>query len=360
MTATTNPTLPMIDAASITLSQDASIMRAIACLENSDAKIVLITDASGKLVGTATDGDIRRAFLKGATLESCINVAMHTSPYTLPVSTPRHEIMETLQVRQIRQVPLIDDKGSVLGIVTLDQLSEQVHPLRRNPVVIMAGGKGKRLLPLTSHCPKPMVEINGKPMLEWMLQRFMLQGFREFHIAINYLGHMIEEYFGDGSDFGCHISYVREETFLGTAGALSLLNAMFDTPLVVINGDIMVTIDFTDLVDYHVASNAFATVCARPHRVEVPYGVIQLKNGTLHTIVEKPVHEDLISAGIYVLDPKALHYIQPGMVTDMPSVLLSLVQDAKKVAVFPMREEWLDVGRHEDLERAKNAQMHNA
>ena len=347
--------LPMMDVSNILLKEDATIMQAIACIDSSDAKIVLVNDASGKLVGSATDGDIRRAFLKGATLESPISGAMHTKPYTLAVGTPRNEIIETLKLHDIRQVPLVDAKGAVVGIVTLDQLTGLAHPPRTNPVVIMAGGKGQRLMPLTTNCPKPMVDINGKPMLEWMLQRFVLQGFHEFHIAINYLGHMIEEYFGDGSAFGCHITYIREQTFLGTAGALSLLTEKFDEPLLVINGDIMASIDFADVVDFHESSNAIATVCARPHRVEVPYGVIEMRDGVLHTIVEKPVHEDLISAGIYVLDPRALSYIEPNTVTDMPSVLLTLARDAQKVAVFPMREEWLDVGRHEDLELAKRA-----
>lgn len=354
---TKTPHMPMIDATSITLAPDASIMEAVACIDRSSAKIALVCDASGKLLASVTDGDIRRAFLKGANLESTVESAMHSKPYTLKASTPRAEIIETMRRLEIRQVPLVDSRGVLKGVVTLDQLSGMAHPPRSNPVVIMAGGKGKRLLPLTSDCPKPMVDINGKPMLEWMLQRFVLQGFREFYIAVNYLGHMIEEYFGDGSKFGCNITYIREEHFLGTAGALALIEQKLTEPLLVINGDIMADIDFADVVDFHVASGAEATVCARPHRVQVPYGVIQMKNGVLHTIVEKPVHEDLISAGIYVLDPVVITYIDRDVMTDMPNVLLNIAQQKKNVAVFPMREEWLDIGRHEDLELAKRVLM---
>ena len=220
--------VPMIDATTITLSPSATIMQAVECIERSDAKIALVSDADGTLLATITDGDIRRAFLKGATLNSTVEQAMHRNPYTLCVSTPRGEIIETMRARDIRQVPLVDGTGSVVGVVMIDQLSGLAHPPRTNPVVIMAGGKGQRLMPLTQNCPKPMVDINGKPMLEWMLQRFVLQGFRQFYIAINYLGHMIEEYFGDGHAFGCHITYVRESEFLGTAGALSLLPGDFN------------------------------------------------------------------------------------------------------------------------------------
>lgn len=352
---TTAPHYPMIDAASISLPITATIMQALECIERSDAKIALIQANTGALAGTVTDGDIRRGFLKGATLESVVSGVMNPAPYTLCATTPRKEIIETMRVREIRQVPLVDEDGRVVGLVTLDQLSGMAHPKRNNPVVIMAGGKGLRLLPLTSHCPKPMVEINGKPILEWMLQRFIAQGFHRFYFAINYLGHMIEEHFGDGTAFGCSITYIREESFLGTAGALSLIREPFTDPLLVINGDILVSIDFADVVDYHAASHAIATVCARQHSVEVPYGVIQLKDGMLQTIVEKPVHEDLISAGIYVLNPAVLATIPKNQVTDMPTVLLALVQTNQKVAVFPMREEWVDVGRHSDLELAKRS-----
>lgn len=346
---------PMIDAASISLPMTATLMQALACIERSDAKIALIQTSTGALAGTVTDGDIRRGLLKGETLESPVSSVMNRAPYTLSATTPRKEIMETMRVREIRQVPLVDSQGCVVGLVTLDQLSGLAHPRRNNAVVIMAGGKGLRLLPLTSHCPKPMVEINGKPILEWMLQRFVAQGFHRFYIAINYLGHMIEEHFGDGEAWGCSITYIREEAFLGTAGALSLIEEPLSDPVLVINGDILASIDFADVVEYHMASKAMATVCARQHSMEVPYGVIQLKDGMLQTIVEKPVHEDLISAGIYVLNPGVLATIPRHTVTDMPSVLVSLAQASEKVAVFPMREEWVDVGRHSDLELAKRS-----
>jgi len=209
----------------------------------------------------------------------------------------------------------------------------------------MAGGKGKRLLPITQDMPKPMVPVGGKPILEWILLRLTHYGFREFTFAINYLGHMIEDYFGDGSAFGCRIRYVKETEFLGTAGALSLLPPGDQHPLVVTNGDILTGLDFE--------GGYIASVCARAHRVEVPYGVIDVRDGCMRGIVEKPVYDNLISAGIYVLSPSVLSKIPREQVLDMPDLLLSLVHEDNKIGVFALEDEWVDVGRHDDLERAK-------
>ena len=355
------PPVNLIDARDIQLTPDTPVLKAIEVLERSKAKIVLVVNTDGKLVGSATDGDVRRGFLRGCTVNSPVRDVMHTTPYTLPLETTRQQILEIMQAMDIRQVPLVRPDGTVAGIVTRDFLLGQAHTKRDNPVVIMAGGKGTRLMPLTTYIPKPMVEVSGRPILEWIIHRFTKQGFTDFHIAINHLGHVIEEYFGDGGKHSCQINYVREKDFLGTAGALALLDkAAFNEPIIVINGDIMASIDFGSVVEYHIASGGIATVCVRPHRIEVPYGVVEIKDGMLQTIVEKPVREDLVSAGIYVIDPEVLDYIPAGKTLDMPSLLSALVQHQKKVAVFPMREDWIDVGRHDDLEQAKHAMAKSA
>jgi dTDP-glucose pyrophosphorylase/CBS domain-containing protein len=346
--------LPIINTADISIGERATILDAMQTINKSDARIALVVDKHGKLVGSITDGDIRRGLLAGQTLESPAFVVMNKAPFVMPYSTPRQDLLNIMQERDIRQIPLVRDDGTFAGITTESLLEGISHIPRSNPVVIMAGGKGKRLLPITTDIPKPMVEIHGKPMLEWIIQRFVHQGFSEFHLAINHLGHIIEEYFGDGKQFHCRIHYLREKEFLGTAGALSLFSRAAQEPIVVINGDILASIDFGSIVDYHVSAGSIATVCARPHRMEVPYGVIQLKDGMLEAIVEKPVYEDLVSAGIYALDPKALRFVPKDQITDMPTLLATLVQNQQKVAVFPMREDWVDVGRHDDLERAKN------
>jgi dTDP-glucose pyrophosphorylase len=343
----------LIDAANNMLPQDAPLVSAMQILDRMQAKIALVVDAQGKLVGSVVDGDVRRALLRGHTLQTPVREVMHPTPFVLPTNAPRQKILEAMHLLEIKQVPLVTPDGVVAGIAVHDMLLGVQHKERPNHVVIMAGGKGKRLLPITQDMPKPMVPVGGKPILEWILLRLTHYGFRNFTFAINYLGHMIEDYFGDGSAFGCHIQYAREKEFLGTAGALSLLDPAQDHPLVVMNGDILSGIDFRDLVDYHAGGDYRATVCARAHRVEVQYGVIEVQDGCLKGIVEKPVYDNLISAGIYVLSPEVLPRIPPATVIDMPDVLLSLVQDQQRIGVFVLEEDWVDVGRHDDLERAK-------
>lgn len=345
----------LIDPAEISVRPEEPILHAIERIERSEAKIALIIDDKGKLIGSATDGDIRRGLLHGHTPQSPIKSVMHLSPYSLPLSTPRQQILDMMYSMDVKQVPLINTDGSIAGIATRDRLLGLRHAPRSNPVIIMAGGKGQRLLPITTDIPKPMVEVNGRPILEWIVQRFIQQGFSRFTLAINYLGHMIEDYFGNGERFGCHIDYLREKEFLGTAGALSLFKQTIHEPLLVINGDILASINYGDMLDQHIASKSIATVCARHYRMEVPYGVIQTKDGCLDSIVEKPVREELISAGVYTLSPEALAYVPADRVTDMPALLLALVKDKKKVGVFTLCDEWMDIGRHDDLERARMA-----
>lgn len=343
----------LIDASSIVLGEHASIMDAIATIDKTDARIALIVDKTGKLIGSVTDGDVRRGLLRGETVQSPVKNIMHNSPHALPVNTPRERILGMMESAGIRQIPLLTETGNIAGIVTYEELLGFIHAPRPNPVIIMAGGKGKRLLPITTDIPKPMVTVGNKPILEWIIKRFQHQGFQEFHLAVNYLGHMIEQYFGDGERFSCNINYIREKEFLGTAGALSLLSGTPKHPLVVTNGDILASVDFGDVVDFHTSSGAMATVCARAHQVEVPYGVLQVKDGLLASIIEKPVYEDLISAGMYVLAPEVLASIPKGTSTDMPTVLTNLIKNKCKVAVYTLHEEWMDIGRHDDLEQAK-------
>ncbi|MEK6746503.1 MAG: nucleotidyltransferase family protein [Pseudomonadota bacterium] len=346
---------PLIPAAEVQVREDLPVLKALQIIESSIAKIALVIDSSNKLLGSITDGDIRRAFLKGCTGQSPVREVMHSSPRTMLSSSTKNQIIEVMLVEKIKQIPLLEADGTLLGIAIYDMLTGFERVPRDNPVVIMAGGKGKRLLPLTADIPKPMIEVGGKPILEKILQHFITQGFSNFYFAVNYLGNVIEDYFADGSKWNCNIKYVREKDFLGTAGALSLLKSEIKKSFIVINGDIITSLDFCDLLDYHDSSKAIATVCARQHLTSVPYGVIKLKDGKLEAIVEKPVYEDLISAGIYAFTPEVLGFITDSTVIDMPDVLLSLAKENQKVDIFPMKEDWVDVGRHDDLEHVKSS-----
>ena len=345
----------LLDAQQNMLPEDAPVLQAIQVLDQAHAKIVLVVDAAGKLTGSVVDGDVRRGLLRGHGLQSPVRAIMHRQPYVLPVHSPRQKILEAMHVLEIKQVPLVTPDGTVAGIAVHDVLLGLQHGERPNHVVVMAGGKGKRLLPITQDMPKPMVPVGGKPILAWILLRLAHYGFRDFTFAINYLGHMIEDYFGEGSAFGCRIRYVKEKEFLGTAGALSLLPTGGSQPLVVTNGDILSGIDFGSFVDFHAQGGYTATVCARAHRVEVPYGVIEMRDGYMQGIVEKPVYDNLISAGMYVLLPQVLQRIPRATVLDMPDLLLSLINDHHKIGVYVLEDEWVDVGRPDDLERAKRS-----
>ncbi len=345
----------LLDARQNMLPEDAPVLQAIQVLDQAHAKIVLVVDAAGKLTGSVVDGDVRRGLLRGHGLQSPVRAIMHRQPYVLPVHSPRQKILEAMHVLEIKQVPLVTPDGTVAGIAVHDVLLGLQHGERPNHVVVMACGKGKRLLPISQDMPKPMVPVGGQPNLEWILLRLVHYGFRDFTFAINYLGHMIEDYFGEGSAFGCRIRYVKEKEFLGTAGALSLLPTGGSQPLVVTNGDILSCIDFGSFVGFHAQGGYTATVCARAHRVEVPYGVIEMRDGYMQGIVEKPVYDNLISAGMYVLLPQVLQRIPRATVLDMPDLLLSLINDHHKIGVYVLEDEWVDVGRPDDLERAKRS-----
>lgn len=344
---------PLIQPESVTVNHKDTLHQALKVLDTSVARIALVLDDDKNIIGSVVDGDVRRGLLRGATLDGPATAVMRKNPFVLPDTTPRQQLLEAMRTHDIRQIPLVNEKGHLEGVVVYDMLAEIKRPVRSNQVVIMAGGKGRRLFPLTTDMPKPMVQVGGRPMLEWIIMRLTHYGFRNFTLAINYLGHMIEDHFGDGKSFDCNITYLKEDLFLGTAGALSLIKNTPSEPMLVMNGDILTTVDFEALLDTHILSGAVATVCARSHQTEVPFGVIKQQNNKLMGIDEKPVYENLISAGMYAISPQVLDHIPKDKVSDMPGVLMNLVRQGEHVGVFSMNEEWLDVGRHDDLDRAK-------
>jgi len=346
--------IPIIDANHIIIKHDEPAINAVKVIDTSDSKIALVMDENGRLVGSATDGDIRRGLLKGYTLDSNISIFMHQEPVVLPATATRQQILDAMHNLDVKQIPLVCDDGKIVGLTSYSLLQGMAHIKRSNPVVIMAGGKGKRLMPITKDIPKSMVEVGGRPILELIIQRFRSHGFHNFYLSINHLGNIIEEHFKDGSEFGCEITYLRENQRLGTAGALSFLPASVVEDFIVINGDILSSMDFGDMLDSHLAKGNSATICTRTHRMEVPYGVLRVNDaGLVETIIEKPVYENLISAGIYAINPEALTYIKENTFTDMPNLLMTIAQDGHKISTYSLQEEWIDIGRHDDLERAR-------
>lgn len=333
------------------LRQSATLQDAISNLDTVAIQIVLVCDKNNVLIGTLSDGDIRRGLLKGLGLESSIESIIHRNPLVVPVTLTRDLVRQLMSANKVRQIPIVDEANRVVGLHLWDQLAEKVE--RPNIMVIMAGGKGVRLRPYTENCPKPMLEIAGKPMLEHIIQRAKSEGFERFVLSIHYLGHMIESHFGDGAKFGVQISYLREDSPLGTAGALSLLGESPQLPLVVTNGDVMTDIRYGELLDFHDHHSAEATMAVRLHEWQHPFGVVQMHGIEITGFEEKPISRSHINAGVYVLSPSALKHLSPGEPCDMPTLFERLQINDLKTIAYPMHEPWLDVGRPVDLQKAE-------
>ena len=304
------------------------------------------------LIGTITDGDIRRGLLRGLDLNSPINEITFRTPLVVPPQLGRDMVLQIMQANKIRQIPIVDGDRKVVGLHLWDDLL--VPTTRSNLMVIMAGGAGTRLRPHTEICPKPMLLVGGKPILEHIIERAKAEGFHRFVLAINYLGSVIENHFGDGGPWQVQIDYVREETPLGTVGAISLLRERPDAPFLVSNGDVLTDIRYGELLEFHIRHRAAATMAVRLHEWQHPFGVVRTRGVDIVGFEEKPIARTHINAGIYVLDPEALDALETGGHCNMPTLFTRLQDRAKRTIVYPMHEPWLDVGRPDDLASANS------
>lgn len=327
-----------------------SIQEVIKNLDETTLQIALIVDTDGKLIGTITDGDIRRGLLRGLDLNSPVETIVYKDSLVVTPEMSRDMVLQLMQTNRIHQLPIVDEDRNVVGLYLLDEILAPSS--RENSFIIMAGGRGTRLMPHTENCPKPLLPVAGKPILEHILERAKAEGFFNFIIAIHYLGHMIEDYFGDGSRFGVHISYIKEEEALGTAGALSLITDVMKLPFVVTNGDVLTDIHYGDFLDFHERHGAAATMSVRRHEWQHPFGVVRTKGVDIVGFEEKPVYRSHVNAGIYALNPDALEKLSPGKHCDMPTLFTRLNSAGFRTIVYPMHEPWIDVGRPDDLERA--------
>lgn len=316
-------------------------------LEQLGIKIVLVTNEAGRLEGTVSDGDIRRALLSGLTLDSPVVSIIHRNAIVVPPEMGRDLVKQLMVANKIQQVPVVDASHYVAGLHLWDEIS--TSPMRKNLMVIMAGGMGTRLRPHTENCPKPLLPVAGKPMLEHIIERAKLEGFTQFVIAIHYLGHMIEDYFGNGERLGIHIDYLREEAPLGTAGALGLLNPVPTLPFVVTNGDVISDIRYGELLDFHIRYSAAATMAVRMHEWQHSFGVVKIQGLEIVGFEEKPIVRNHINAGVYVLEPAALGVLATDSYCDMPTLFERLQDKMHRTVAYPMHELWLDVGRPDDL-----------
>lgn len=333
------------------VKSDATIRDAMAAIDAGAIQICIVAAGDGTLTGVVTDGDIRRAILAGAALDSPAAEIMVSSPFTAPATQASEELARQMQLRQIRQIPLLDDNGHLAGVAFADEFRNVSEP-RPNTVVLMAGGRGVRLQPLTNDMPKPMLKVGGKPILETIISRFVDQGFCKFFVSVNYRAEIIQDYFGDGLWLGADIDYLEETIPMGTAGALSLLPAAPKDPMIVMNGDILTQVDFSSLVAYHHEHSAAATMALREFGYNVPFGVVNVDHHQITGIEEKPNQQFLVNAGIYVVGSEALGLIPSGEASDIPDLFKKLIQINKPPAAFLIHEYWMDVGRSDDFSRA--------
>ena len=336
----------------LTLSLDSKIQDAASILESYSMHIVLIVGKKGELIGTISDGDIRRGLLQGYGLHDFVSLIVQSNPLVVPVNMDRSVVLQIMETNKIHQIPVVDDVNKLVGLHLWEQvITQQVRP---NTMVIMAGGMGTRLRPHTETCPKPMLELGGKPMLEHIIERAKLEGFRKFVVTLNYLGHMIEDYFGSGDSRGIEIQYTKEESPLGTAGAISLIKQLPKEPFVVTNGDVITNIRYGKVLDFHNHHGAEATMSVRSHEWQNPFGVVNVDGFAIVGFEEKPVVRSHINAGVYVLDPKCFASLESGAMCDMPTLFDRLNERGLKTVAYAMHEEWLDVGRPDDYKKAEN------
>lgn len=335
----------------------ASIREVMSCIDRNAKGICLVVDEDRHLMGTITDGDIRRAILDGVDLNSSAQRLLDRrsyTPYPEPITAPSDasdaELVELMNRHSIRQVPLVDEDGRVVDLALLgDLVKEYEFPLT---AVVMAGGYGTRLRPLTEEVPKPMLPVGDRPLMELIIEQLRQSGIEQVNVATHYLGRRIKEHFEDGRDFGVDIQYVDEDQPLGTAGALGLMETP-DQPLLVINGDILTRVDFQAMLSYHREHEAHLTVAVRQYDLEVPYGVVECDGPRVCQLREKPRYSFLVNAGIYLLEPSVHRYIPNARRFDMTELIERLLDEGAKVVSFPVVEYWLDIGEPVDYEKAQ-------
>ncbi|MCK5092436.1 MAG: nucleotidyltransferase family protein, partial [Gammaproteobacteria bacterium] len=328
------------------LDENTSFHSAIQLLDDCGNGVLPVVDKTGKFIGLITDGDVRRALLNDhLDLEHIIN----KNPYKLNINTTKQQRLQFLKTIRRRHLPLIDDDGNYMDIFVLDDLEFNSKP---NHVVIMAGGLGSRLGNLTEDTPKPMLSVGGMPILEIILNSFIDHGFTKYYFSVNYKKEKIIDYFGNGEKWGVQINYLNETQRLGTGGSLSLIEGSIDHPLIIINGDVLTSLDFDKLLEFHLKKKAEATLCVIQHEFNLPYGVVESSDAQLVTLKEKPTVAVDINAGIYVLNPDVIKYVPENTFYDIPTLFEELLLRKHKTSIYNIRDAWIDIGRSEDYMRA--------
>lgn len=347
-----------LDLEQLCVGQESSIQSAIECMDRVRLGIVMVVGEDRKLIGTITDGDIRRALLAHTDLGSPVSLllarkggTLYSRPITAFVHADRATHLRLLKQHNILHLPLVDEEGRLAGLVSLDDFVPERTPSVQ--AVVMAGGAGRRMRPLTDETPKPMLPVGSRPLMEIIIQQLKDVGIKRLHVTTHHNSQKITEHFKDGRDFGVELTYVNEERPLGTAGALGLMEASKDT-LLVINGDILTQVDFRAMLTFHREHRADLSVAVRQYDIHVPFGVVECQGAVVHRLTEKPSLSFFINAGIYLLEPCVHDFIPNGERFDMTDLIQRLLTEGRNVVSFPIREYWLDIGLPDDYEQAQN------
>ena len=324
-----------------------SILEAIKHIQDSQYQICFIVDNNNCLIGSVTDGDIRRGLINGNSLDINVSKIMNTSPISISSSQSKNDANKIMISNQIKQLPVVDEENRLIGLYLIDHILDLTQ--KENFILIMAGGFGKRMMPLTEQIPKPMLMVGDKPILEHIIINAKAQGFKKFVISLHYLGELISDYFGDGSNLGVSISYLHESEPLGTAGALSLIEPEPELPFIITNGDIISDINYGNFLDFHDSNKSQATMAIKKYELQNPYGVVNTKGLEIISFEEKPIHVSYVNAGMYVLNPSSLRYLRKNQPCDMPDFFNLLISKNHVVTAYPIHETWADVGRPIDL-----------
>ena len=335
----------------ILVSKSDSMQNAIKIMHTGGWQVALVIDDNKRLVGMITDGDLRRALIKNLPLDVSVQEIMNPNPISMNRNTPNSEILSTMKKDDLKHMPLIDDNGILSGILAIEDFIKSDE--FENPVLIMAGGFGKRLHPITKDIPKPMLKIANQPILEIILKRFISQGFKNFFLSVHFKPEAIRTYFGDGKKWGANIHYIHEANPLGTAGSISLMPDIDNNlPIIVTNGDLLTRVNYQHLLDFHSNHNGGISMCIKDHNVEVPYGVVEIENDSLIGIEEKPIKRFFVNAGIYCLDAEIKNLVNENEHIDMTDLIDRYIATDGKVNTFPLFENWQDIGARDEYEKA--------
>ena len=340
----------MINIDDILVKESTSILQVLEIIDRSSKQLAIVVDEKKKLLGTISDGDVRRALLNNASLNDSVKNIYFKTPTVASSNDSKEDIINLCKIKKLHQIPIVDNKGNLLGLETLSELITREK--KSNKIILMVGGLGTRLRPLTENTPKPMLKVGNKPILQTIVEKFAQYGYTDITMCVNYKSDVIQEYFGNGIAFGVTIEYILEEQRMGTAGALSLLKNKPNEPFFVMNGDLLTNVNFEYLHNFHILNNSIATMCVREYDFQVPYGVVKVDDNKILSIDEKPIYNFFISAGIYMLSPESLEYIPKNQFYDMPTLFEKLISENQNIISFPLQEYWLDIGRIEEYKKA--------